>query len=283
MTKKSVKSQTPRMSRIVTSVASFSWQRAAVWRACSSGVRSVSLASSSKSVRSLLGRRIETQARDCVGDAPREHIVDRLVACDARANLRRGDRNGVHLELDDPVVRGEPLADGRDVVARQRPDAWRPQAERARGRALGTSSSRSCELVRAEDEESILAVAAPRESRRCERGDRARRSPREHLRTRAARARAVSPQVSSRPCGPDRRPRTRAARRGRAGRRPLVRVRHGRDAADRRRLRECLLPLELLLADLDLRARLDAETPKGFLELLGRRRRPDDAVAAIGA
>ena len=34
------------MSRIVTSVASFSWQRAAVRRACSSGVRSVSLASS---------------------------------------------------------------------------------------------------------------------------------------------------------------------------------------------------------------------------------------------
>ena len=59
------------------------------------------------------------------------------------------------------------------------------------------------------------------------------------------------------------------------------------DVTEMRRIEDAaenaVLPLELLVADLDLRARLDAETPKGFLELLGRRRRPDDPVAAIGS
>src|SRR5687768_11948034 len=139
------------MSRIVTSVASFSRQRAAVWRACSSGVSSVSLASSSKSVRSLLGRRIETQARDSLGHARRKNVCNRFAARNPSANPGRGDRNRLQLELDDPVARGEPLADARDVVARNARTHGDRKPNELENAPWGLPALEGCELVGSED------------------------------------------------------------------------------------------------------------------------------------
>ena len=60
-----------------------------------------------------------------------------------------------------------------------------------------------------------------------------------------------------------------------------------RDVADVRRIEDPaedpVLPLELLLADLDLRAALDPEPRRASSSSSGWRRRADDAVAAVGA
>src|SRR3990170_9119504 len=116
ITKKSVKSHTPRISRIVTSVASFSWQRAAVRRACSSGVSAVSRPLVLVLGLSLLGARVQTQARDRVGDLRRDETVDRLSQTHAFAYARGRDRHGRHLEGHDPVRRRQPLAGVADAL-----------------------------------------------------------------------------------------------------------------------------------------------------------------------
>ena len=58
-------------------------------------------------------------------------------------------------------------------------------------------------------------------------------------------------------------------------------ARHVRRAVDRRHPqagRAALLPLERLLADFDLRASLHADPSQSLFELVGRRRRADDAI-----
>ncbi len=67
------------------------------------------------------------------------------------------------------------------------------------------------------------------------------------------------------------------------GRPRRARARRARDAAGRRRLPEPLLPFEHLAFQLDLGAALDPGAAKRVLELVLRRRSPDDAIAAVGA
>src|SRR5919106_1224896 len=96
------------MSRIATSVASFSWQRAAVRPACSSGVSRASVLSPSR--RSLLTVRVQPEALDLRGDGGWDETVDRLAARHALADLGRGNRDRPKLEEEDAVGRREASA-----------------------------------------------------------------------------------------------------------------------------------------------------------------------------
>ena len=102
-------------------------------------------------------------------------------------------------------------------------------------------------------------------------------------RTPAARARAARRPRSWRSCGPGLRRRGRGAPRARALGSPREREPGGRDAEDRRLRRGCLLPLERLLSDLDLRAALDAELAQRLLQLVGWRWGADHAIPTVRA
>ena len=146
----------------------------------------------------------------------------------------------------------------RAADPRARPAASPPRAARARARAPAASSWEVRELVRADEEDGCpRAAAAPRGSRRCGRDGRARPplSGTSSNASRVSSSRASGPASSS-ACVPGPRRRGRGAGRGRSGRSQPGRARDGRRAADRRRLRGSLLvPLELLVADLDGRRR----------------------------
>ena len=104
-------------------------------RACSSGVRSVSLASSSKAAPSLVGRCVETEARMASRRCGRRRSPTARRGRRGR-DLGRGDRQRVHLELDDTVGHGRRCRTA-STSARARPGASPPPAARARGRARG--------------------------------------------------------------------------------------------------------------------------------------------------
>ena len=140
---------------MVTSVASFSWQRAAVRRACSSGVRSVSLASSSGSPQST--------------QAPRTGRAERLRPRPSREPNRRSTRRVRH-EHGSPTTRP-----GRDPCRTRRFGPVRASRRRTDSTSARStpglmatasrtsSSTRSgdfqrlerCELVRAQHEVGI--------------------------------------------------------------------------------------------------------------------------------
>ena len=168
---------------------------------------------------------------------------------------------------------------------RARPAASPPRAARARARAPGASSREVRELVRADQEDRVLGRPPLLEG-----VDRAGVPVELDLRLRNVL---------------EREPRELEARVGRR-RRPLVpgvlddedeepleaevldRGPGERDVADVRRVEGAAqdpgsLPLELLVAHLDRRAALDPDLAQRLLELVGRRRRPDDPVAAVGA
>src|SRR5262249_29012746 len=78
--------------------------------------------------------------------------------------------------------------------------------------------------------------------------------------------------------------RARSAAASRSASLPTARRRRGRRAADRmlrRRGRPSRLPLERLVAELDLVALASARRPENCLELVRRRRRPRDAESAL--
>src|SRR2546428_3892341 len=101
MTKKSVKLQAGRMSRMTTSCASLSWAMPAMRRACSSGVRAGMLAA------------VEAEFVDQLADRGRNEPVDRLSARDPVADLT--GRNRQRLDLEEQHTLG-PLQRGENVV-----------------------------------------------------------------------------------------------------------------------------------------------------------------------
>src|SRR5919106_2822183 len=96
------------MSRIATSVASFSWQRAAVRRACSSGVSRASVLSPSRC--SLLTLRVQPETLDLRGDGRLDEAVDRLAARPTLTDLGRRNRDRLELEEKGAVGRREASA-----------------------------------------------------------------------------------------------------------------------------------------------------------------------------
>ena len=193
------------MSRMVTSVASFSSQRAAMRRACSSDVRSVS----------FLGRDGPSlQARndgvECTGGSRTSGG-----AIEAEAVDRRGDRGGTRSSIGRSVR--DPLADrrrtrrqrrdreqldavgaGQRAMTRSRsahgrcPDASRRRSARARARARAASTSGTPRARRRRAGRRDRRAAAPRASRPCARTGRARPRRRRWARRRAPRAAAAA-------------------------------------------------------------------------------------------
>ena len=147
-------------------------------------------------------------------------IVDRLAACDTSSDLRRGDRDGLHVELDDSIRCGESPSHRLDLRRGRHPAAWRRRVARAREHAAATSRSRTSASSSApEHEVRHRPDVALRASRPC---GRARSSSttasgsssnarRVELEPRLGRGRRVS-------CGPDRRRRGRGARSSRSSR-----------------------------------------------------------------
>ena len=215
MTKKSVKSQTPRMSRIVTSVASFSWQRAAVRRACSSGVRSVSLASSSIPVAVYSGLRRDRDARS--PPRPLEARAPRSAPRAPRARgsaTRRSERVPARTRRYGRLLRGDPeppRTSSPETPGRMATPRRTSSRTRSGDFQLSKSASSSAPRMK-----TASSGVAPRASRPCGHEGRARRRLRERPRKRAARARAAPrPEVVA-PCARDSRRRGRGARRVRA-------------------------------------------------------------------
>ena len=233
---------------------------------------------------SLLRRHIQAEPSDCVRDPRGNPIGDRLAACDTSTDLRRGDRDGIHVELDDSIRCGESPShrlDLRAVDTRPHGDGESHELENTLGRLPGLER---CELVRAQHEVGIGRTT------RFERVDRAsvlvelddsfgeileRQTC--QLEPRLGRGRRVF--VARLGDDED----EELAEPKRANRGPS-RARRGRRAADRRPRRGSRsLPLELLLSDLHARAMLDPEATQSGLELVRRWRRADDAKAAVGA
>src|SRR5437870_2317881 len=93
------------MSRMTTSLASFSWARPAMRRACSSGVSRSDLRVG-LNVLSLAA--VEAAAGDFGCHRRRHEPVDRLPAGDPLPDLARGDGNRLDLEEEDALGLRQP-------------------------------------------------------------------------------------------------------------------------------------------------------------------------------
>src|ERR671919_465340 len=141
------------MSRIATSVASFSWQRAAVRRACSSGVSRGSVLSSSRC--SLLTLRVQPETLDLRGDGRLDEAVDRLAARPTLTDLGRRNRDRLELEEEDAVGRREASARLAQLLVGDARPHRHPEA-RELEHALGALPPVEVgELVAADDEDRV--------------------------------------------------------------------------------------------------------------------------------
>ena len=210
-------------------------------RACSSDVSAVRLPSGS---RESLEVPIEPEPRDLPRYRGWNELVDRLAACDARANLRRADRCRLDLEDLDAIRAGQlrrenvtgPPGDPERAIASTSSDSFQ----------LGNSESWSAPITR------IGSSNRRARSMSIVRG--ARRAPRRVRETPAPRAASASLRERRPFDGPDRRPRARAPRRTQNDVRLLAAGPHGRCGVDRKRRRgcPCSLVLHHLAFDLDL-------------------------------
>ena len=211
----------------------------------------------------------------------RHDVVDRLAA---RSRARISD---------DEIARGPSRTRRCDLPRRVAPARRRPSSrETARTHrhresneledALGAISSSRRRARPPRGRRTRLVVAGLSSESTVRRADRARRSPRG---TSSNASRASSSRVSAGvvvTCGRGRRRRGRAARRARARRWPLARGRRGRRAEDRRRPEDAYCHSSSSSPTSTCVPGLDPETAKCLLELVGRRRRADHAIAAIG-
>ena len=206
-------------------------------RACSSGVRSVSLASSSDSPSVYSGVRV--RGRD-------ERSRPRPSAGRARRSPRRAptrsrisdDETGIG-SISNWTMRSRLRVRSSNRAGR-RPRgnaraAWRRRVARAPATRSGDFQSRkSRELVGAEDEDRRPSAALLERRRPCERGGRARPRLRGRPRTRVARARAASrPEVVARLCPGSATTRTRSSLEPELSDRRTSAAPRGRSAADR--------------------------------------------------
>ena len=288
-TKKSVKSQTPRMSRMRDVrrqlLLAESGDAACLLEWCQVGLSCVLV----DSVAVYSGVRVEAETGDRVRDPRRHELCDRLAAR-RRARGSPTTRSEIGF-IANWTMRSVRLRGARrtasNVVLGDARRAWRRQSRTCSRTRSGDFQSREvCELVGAEDEDGVRRRRAPRARRRCERAVELDHGFRGRPRTRAARARAaLRPEVVAPLCpGSDDdedeelvEPELSDRRHERAPRGPR--------AADRRRRQEdALLPLERLLPDLDLRAALRcracAAPPRARPAAAAV---PTHAIAAIGA
>src|SRR5690349_20235259 len=110
------------MSRMTTSLASFSAAYAAIWLACSRGVRrSASFSRSLSQCSRRLRRRqapVEPEPLDEACDRGWDERIERLAARRAGAQLGRGERPRLDLEEADALGAGEPPEHRVDPAAR---------------------------------------------------------------------------------------------------------------------------------------------------------------------
>src|SRR4051812_14835227 len=262
------------MSRMTTSRPSLSWTRAAIRRACSSGVKRLDCSRP----RRRRGRwnglsrgppRALPQPRPPPAGAARAGRARRRASARSR---RRGPASARRAARAPPAAsRGKSRG------------AWRRRA--ARGAAPRSAPSRSGSPRtgrRRRGTPSPPIPGAPGACRRCARG---RRPAPRRPGTRRARAAGGGPLESRRVCGPDHPRRARAAWRGPAPASPGAPARRVRGAAGRKRRRgsRSSSELELFIADLHPDPLLRAGGAQSPLQLLLGRRRAEHAETALRA
>ncbi len=186
------------MSRMTTSSASFSWARAAMRRACSSGVRagSVSWRGIGRSVAANGGRQsaaVEAALLDQRRDRGRDEPVERLARGGEAADVARGGRVRLDVEEEDALRLRAASRAPRRAAARGKPGRVATASRVALEHRVRLLPRREvAELVGADHEQRVV------EGLGAEQVDRARVRVEPHVLVREGRARELEPRLGRR-------------------------------------------------------------------------------------